>query len=130
MLSFYQERVQVHLELCSFVVAQSSFQTESSVLTIYNELADLAKGLSLDFESPSRNENKATGASGRPKLIITLEQLQFLRRMRYTWRQIASLLNVSLSTITRRRTELGYLDENTYSLCTSQWKIPPLTNGK
>ena len=98
MLSFYQERVQVHLELCSFVVAQSSFQTESSVLKIYNELADLAKGLSLDFESPSRNENKATGASGRPKLIITLEQLQFLRRMRYTWRQIASLLNVSLST--------------------------------
>lgn len=108
----YEERVQVHLELCSVIVTHLQLQGQSSAMGIFNQLADLAKGLSLDIVSASCNENTTRAACGRPKFIITLEQAKFLRRMTYTWRQIASFLNVSVSKISRRRTELGYLEEN------------------
>ena len=106
----------VHLELRSVIVTHLQLQGQSSAMDIFNQLADLAKGLSLDIVSASCNENTTRATCRRPKFIITLEQLEFLRRMRYTWRQIASFLDVSVSTISRRRTELGYLEENEYSL--------------
>ena len=52
---------------------------------------------------------ESSGASaGRPKYNIKKEQLEFLRyELHFKWTDIASLLGVSVSTVNRRRQELG-----------------------
>eukprot|EP00794_Sanderia_malayensis_P013437 gene13437-14820_t len=40
---------------------------------------------------------------GRPHVEISKEQLEFLRSLQFTWKRIAKLLGVSVSTITRKR---------------------------
>ena len=47
---------------------------------------------------------------GRPHVIISQEQLQYLRSMRFSWTQISELLGVSRMTVYRRRRDLGLLD--------------------
>ena len=44
---------------------------------------------------------------GRPRFIISREQICYLRSMAFSWIQIARLLGVSYSTIYRRRQEYG-----------------------
>jgi hypothetical protein len=44
---------------------------------------------------------------GRPKFMITREQMYYLRSMSFSWVQIANLLGVSYTTIYRRRQEYG-----------------------
>ena len=45
---------------------------------------------------------------GRPKFVITREQLEFLRKdFGFSWVDIANLMGVSISTILRRRHEFG-----------------------
>lgn len=44
---------------------------------------------------------------GRPKFIISREQICYLRSMSFSWVQIATLFGVSYSTIYRRRQEYG-----------------------
>ena len=44
---------------------------------------------------------------GRPKFMITEEQIQYLRSMCFSWVQIAKLLGVSYMTVYRRRLEFG-----------------------
>lgn len=107
--SFYKERLQVHIEICSVILTHLNMQQQPSAMMVYNELVDLANQLSVPSELPNDYDN----TSRHPMSIgLTLEQLEFLRRMRYSWKQIASMMNVSLSTITRRRTELGFVDGN------------------
>ena len=44
---------------------------------------------------------------GRPYLDVTREQLEHLRSIHFSWKQIADLLKVSYSTIKRRKREYG-----------------------
>ena len=47
------------------------------------------------------------GMSGRPKKIINREHLEYLRQLRFTWDEIASILGTSAKTIQRRAKEWG-----------------------
>ena len=49
---------------------------------------------------------------GRPRAIVTQEQLEYLRSIHFSWSHIAELLGVSRMTIYRRRRDFGILDEN------------------
>ena len=54
----------------------------------------------------------SNGASrGRPRFIISKEQLEYLRSLSFTWTDISSLLGVSRMTIFRRCQEFGLIDE-------------------
>lgn len=52
-----------------------------------------------------------TSQRGRPRFIVSCEQLLYLRSLSFTWTEIASLLGVSRMTIFRRRQEFGILNE-------------------
>ncbi len=43
-----------------------------------------------------------TGNPGCPRVEVSREQLDFLRSLQFTWKRIAKLLGVSVSTITRK----------------------------
>ena len=68
--------------------------------------------LFLGFTCPTR---KTENGSGRPQIAVSKEQLDFLRSMHFSWSNIAKLLGVSLSTITRKREQWNMNEE------TSQW---------
>ena len=51
------------------------------------------------------------GRVGRPKYLITREQLEHLRNLFFTWTKISEMLGVSVSTIQRRRREFQLPDE-------------------
>ena len=55
----------------------------------------------------TRTEGKGPG---RPSLNVTEDQIEFLRSMHFSWEKIAQLLQVSVSTLQRRRRELGIDD--------------------
>ena len=46
---------------------------------------------------------------GRPKYLITSEQLEYLVSLRFSWNEISALLGVSRMTLYRRRREFGML---------------------
>ena len=52
-----------------------------------------------------------TGLRGRPKFCITIEQLEHLRALSFSWTGIATLLRVSRMTIYRCRRAYGLLGE-------------------
>ena len=49
---------------------------------------------------------------GRPHRVITQEQLEYLRYMKFSWTQISKLLGVSRMTVYRRRRDLGNLQSD------------------
>ena len=49
---------------------------------------------------------------GRPRAIVSQEQLLYLRSLNFSWTQIAQLLGVSRVTLFRRRRELGIDDSD------------------
>lgn len=51
-----------------------------------------------------------SSARGRPRFVITREQLLHLASMSFTWTQIAGMLGVSRNTVYRRRLEYGLQD--------------------
>ncbi len=54
---------------------------------------------------------------GRPYFDITRDQLEHLRSIDFTWKQIAKLLNISYSTVKRRRKDYR-MDERRFSSVT------------
>ena len=48
---------------------------------------------------------------GRPRFLISRDQLEYLRSLLFTWTEIATLIGVSRMTIFRRRQEFGMLEE-------------------
>jgi len=56
------------------------------------------------------------GTVGRPKLIINLTQIEYLRTWRFTWTRIAYTLCVSRTTLWRRLKEVNYnFQENRFT---------------
>ena len=54
------------------------------------------------FTCPKENDN---GGIGRPKFLITKEQIDGLRSLHFSWKKIAEMLGVSERTVRRRRQE-------------------------
>ena len=48
-----------------------------------------------------------SGASGRPKHSINMEQVVVLRSLRFTWQEISHIVGVSVKTLQRRAKEYG-----------------------
>ena len=53
---------------------------------------------------------------GRPRFLITREQLEYLHSLYFTWTDIARILGVSRMTIYRRRAEYGLLSDPSRSV--------------
>lgn len=49
-----------------------------------------------------------SGAAGRPRIIVNIDTVEFLRSCGYTWNQVAHALQVSRSTLWRRLKEADY----------------------
>jgi len=77
------------------------------ILTIWNENISQVQGLRSHDHPFSYMVPSSSGATGRPKYVISREQLLYLRSMRFTWVEISQLIGVSTSTVYRRRMELG-----------------------
>lgn len=72
-----------------------------------DEIEQLAS-MSANYQVPTINRE----GRGRPQLLISKEQLEYLRSLNFSWTHIAELLGVSRVTIYRRRRELGMVDNN------------------
>lgn len=55
------------------------------------------------YSCPTEN----SGSAGRPRYVISAQQLQFLRDLHFSWTKIAKILGVSRKIINRSRQELG-----------------------
>ena len=62
---------------------------------------------SQSYRSPVEAEHVT---AGRPRYVITKEQLEYLRSMSFSWVKISELLGVSYMTVYRRRKEYGIVD--------------------
>ena len=69
------------------------------------------------YQAPRLREGR-----GRPSIIISLEQLRYLRSLHFTWSQISELLGVSRMTVYRRRRDFGMddFDEATRSISNNE----------
>ena len=56
-----------------------------------------------------------TGQVGRPRFDVSKEQIEWLRAYSFKWVDIAELLGISISTLNRRRYELGVSDEGSFA---------------
>ena len=63
------------------------------------------------YSCPTEN----SGNTGRPRYLISVQQLQFLRDLNFSWTKIGKILGVSRKTINRRRQELGMSEELSWS---------------
>lgn len=92
--------------------------------SVYLLWDDMLCGYSRVDRSPvSYSADTLKGPTGRPKFIITKEQLEYLRSMSFMWSEISQLLGVSCSTIYRRRQELGVSRENDRGLNLSETEL-------
>ena len=65
--------------------------------------------------------SQSTG-KGRPRFLISKEQLEFLRSLYFTWSEISQLIGVSRMTIYRHREEFGMMEEPIATLTDSELK--------
>lgn len=54
-------------------------------------------------------------SSGRPRITVAIEDIEFLRGLRFSWTRIAEILQISRSTLYRRLEEEGLSRESTFS---------------
>ena len=67
---------------------------------IKSRWCDLEVGISLTSPSSMlRAEKHYTGGRGRPKYVVSCEQLVFLRELRFTWTTIAQMYGISRRTL-------------------------------
>ena len=101
-----------------FIVdCESLYQTDipthmQDLLTTLKRLERHSTSLETKLRSLQRmafSANTGQNATvGRPKFVITREQLEFLRKdIGFSWVDIANLMGISISTILRRRHEFG-----------------------
>ena len=56
---------------------------------------------------------RVVDGQGRPRAVVSQQQLLYLRSFNFSWTHIADLIGVSRVTLFRRRRELGILDSDT-----------------
>lgn len=64
-----------------------------------------------------------TSRRGRPRFIVSCEQLLYLRSLSFTWTEIASLLGVSRMTVFRRRQEFGILNDPSIEINDAELRV-------
>ena len=128
----YFEQANVRLEdaiLALQLLLHSVWQSEDSVLrdfktiieavltkvrfvframTKYEERNSVEATISNSFACPT---TKLTSA-GRPVIVIEREQIEFLRKLHFSWVKIVTMLGISESTLRRRRRELNLDDDS------------------
>ena len=78
-------------------------QIEESLKALQLRIFDKIRSLdSMRFRCP-----REQGNVGRPRFIITRQQISYLREFSFKWTEIADLLGVSISTLNRHRSSLG-----------------------
>lgn len=76
----------------------------SPVLISWSQTSQWSHGPKL---KRTKHQCLVKGMPGRPELIITREQLEYLWGMHFSWTQISGLLGVSRMTVYRRRRGFG-----------------------
>ena len=100
-------------ECCrSLIVLWQSFidQLDSNYATVSRAAME-------SYHAPRAREGR-----GRPRVIVSREQLQYLRGLNFSWTQISELLGVSRMTVYRRRRDFGMedIDEAARSISDSE----------
>lgn len=86
-------------------------------LFLLQDICENGGNYSAGISVPCERED---GRLGRPKLVISQEQLETLLEMRFDCPTIAELFGVSLSTIRRRMTDYGLTVRSCYSTLSDQ----------
>ena len=127
---FVVERLGVCIQALSSLCHQMEGEVDSEIVEIYETLVEVRgccrslvvlwqayiDQLDSNYSVVSRAEMESYQAPrlrqgrGRPQVIISQEQLQYLRSMNFSWTQISDLLGVSRMTLYRRRRDLGLLE--------------------
>ena len=77
---------------------------------IEDRWVDIESGVASSSVDILKAQKEYTGACGRPRYIIKLEQLIFLREIRFTWSAIAVMFGVSRRTMYNVRSKFGLID--------------------
>ena len=77
---------------------------------IEDRWVDIESGVSSSSIDVLKAQRQCTGGRGRPRYIIRLEQLVFLREIRFTWSAIAVMFGISRRTMYNIRSEFGLID--------------------
>lgn len=86
----------------------------SSLLLIWKEYESNIHCISNGTAYSAPREH--TGRRGRPKFVISKEQLLYLKSANFSWTSIAQLIGASRTTVYRRRIECGLMAEPTNRL--------------
>jgi len=122
------ERIGLHLEIVICILERlEDFYGDDELITLLRRALALLPSLLSSFgESQEQNRNFATvysqshsvRNSGRPKIVISLEQLEQFLDMDFDCPTIARLFGVSVRTIRRRMAECGLSVLSRYSTVT------------
>ena len=82
-------------------------QSLHSYITSYENTVSDDSDVSFSMQITERRGDEGPG---RPSLDVTKDQIEFLRSMHFSWEKIAQLLQVSVSTLQRRRRAFGIDD--------------------
>ena len=74
-----------------------------------NSRQQLQATVALNFQCPT----EVTGRQGRPAYIVSPEQIEGLRSLGFSWKQVASLLSISERTLRARREEFEIREKYT-----------------
>ena len=137
---FVLERLRVALQTLSSLCHHLEADVDEEVLEVCEALAAIRSccctlvalwqshldQLDANFAVASRAEMGSYQAPtirqgrGRPQLLITQDQLEYLRGMSFSWTQISELLGVSRMTVYRRRRGFGILGDPRRALSDSE----------
>lgn len=122
---FVAERLEVCIDvlstLCREIKGQLDTDTfyrtledvKSNCMLLWNiwsgHLDELEAGEAQGYSAPSVRPGGRSGR-GRPQLLITQEQLEYLCSLNFSWSEVSRILGVSRMTVYRRRRDLGIVD--------------------
>ena len=133
-----ERRLDETCESLSIIVDSSRESDDPGIVAFNNDLRTVTSNLRMlrsHFEAAAEEQEErctqerpmcnverhsASGSRGRPKYIISRQQIAYLRELHFPWTKIASVLGVSTKTLLRRRQELGMTDEPNWSVISDQ----------
>lgn len=95
-------------EIATLVYYENSLD---ELLLIFSEIHNYLDGCLDDVLSDSsyRSPTLQTGQRGRPRFGVSVEQLEYLASLSFSWSKIAKMLGISRMTLYRRRVQFGML---------------------